>query len=108
VFNVTHIADKLRQFLTISFLLFARTDRQSLSSQAPAYLADDIKLVADRSVTCNHQPTGHVSSHILITPLAITASLLSVRACGIIYRLTHDRTSATDNSNDNENISVWH
>ena len=67
-------------------------------------LAGDINLVAD----CGHrlpdqqqQLTGYVSSHVLTISLASRASLLPVCGYGTIYRLSFNRTLATDNSGDN-------
>ena len=75
---------------------------QSLSGLAPAYLADDVNLVAAAVATFSDQQlTGHVLSHVHTTPLATGVSLLPVRECGTIYRLSCNRTSATDNSKNN-------
>jgi len=42
-----------------------------------------------------------VSTHEHTTPLVIEISLLPIRGCGTIYHLSCNRTSATDNSDDN-------
>ena len=81
--------------------------QQSVSGLAPAHLADDINLFADsgrrllRSAADRKcvVPLTHNT-----TPLATGVSLLPVRGCGTIYRLSCDRTSATDNSNGNRNV----
>jgi len=70
------------------FSVFARTDIHTWSLTATAAFSD-------------HKSTVRASSGVNITPLTTRDSLLPVGGpCETIHRLTYDRISATDNSDD--------
>jgi len=45
--------------------------------------------------------------HLHITPMATKASLLPFCKCGTIYRLTYDRTAATNNRESTDHSISW-